>query len=84
LSLQEDITYKKNKELEGSLQEVLIEGPSETDILMLSGRTRANKIVTIRNSSEISGSLISVRIQKARHHSLNGVNSALETALTSQ
>jgi tRNA-2-methylthio-N6-dimethylallyladenosine synthase len=83
LSLQEDITYKKNKALEGSVQEVFIEGPSETNVDMLSGRTRTNKIVTIPNSSEISGSLISVRIQKARHHSLNGVNSALETAITS-
>ncbi len=82
LSLQEDITYKKNKELEGSLKEVLIEGPSETDIHMLSGRTRTNKIVTIPNSSEISGQIISVRIQKARRHSLNG-ESALETALIS-
>ena len=83
LSLQEGIAFKKNKELEGSLQEVLIEGPSETDIHMLSGRTRTNKIVTIQNSPDITGSLISVRIQKARHHSLIGVNSALETALTS-
>lgn len=83
LSLQEDITYKKNKELEGSVQEVLIEGSSETDIHMLSGRTRTNKIVTIQSSPEITGSLISVRIQKARLHSLNGVKSALETALTS-
>ena len=84
LSLQEDITYKKNQELVGSVLEVLIEGPSETDINMLSGRTRTNKIVTIQNSTEIIGSFISVRIEKARHHSLNGVNSVLETALTSQ
>jgi tRNA-2-methylthio-N6-dimethylallyladenosine synthase len=82
LSVQEDITHKINKELEGSVLEVLIEGPSETDINMLSGRTRTNKIVTIRNSSVKSGSLIPVRIQKARHHSLNG-ESALESALTS-
>jgi tRNA-2-methylthio-N6-dimethylallyladenosine synthase len=83
LSLQEEITYKKNRELEGFTLEVLIEGPSESNINMLSGRTRTNKIVTIPNSSEMKGSLISVRIQKARHHSLYGVNSALETALTS-
>ena len=83
LSLQEDITYKKNKELEGSVQEVLIEGASETDLHMLSGRTRTNKIVTIQYSPEITGSFISVRIEKARHHSLNGVKQALETALTS-
>lgn len=82
LSLQEEITYKKNKELEGSVQEVLIEGPSETDIHMLSGRTRTNKIVTIRNSAEKFGSRIHVRIQKARLHSLNG-ESALESASTS-
>jgi len=84
LSLQEEITYRKNKELEGSVQEVLIEGPSETDLLMLSGRTRSNKIVTIPDSSEKIGSLISVRICKARLHSLSGVNTALDTALTSK
>ena len=84
LSLQEEITYRKNKELEGSVQEVLIEGPSETDLLLLSGRTRSNKIVTIPDSSEMAGSLISVRICKARQHSLNGVNTALETVLASE
>lgn len=84
LLLQEEITYRKNKELEGSVQEVLIDGPSETDTHMLSGRTRTNKIVTIPKSSEISGSLISVRIQKARHHSLHGVNVSLKTVLASE
>lgn len=84
LLLQEEITYRKNKALEGSVQEVLIDGPSETDTHMLSGRTRTNKIVTIPKSSEISGSLISVRIQKARHHSLHGVNVSLETVLASE
>ena len=84
LRLQEEITYRKNQELEGTLQEVLIEGPSETDSKLLLGRTRTNKIVTIPNSSEEAGSLLSVRIQKARHHSLYGINTALETALVSK
>jgi len=84
LSLQEEITYKKNKELEGTIHEVLIEGPSESAPQLLAGRTRTNKIVTIPDSSERIGSFISVRIQKARHHSLYGVNTALETALTSE
>jgi tRNA-2-methylthio-N6-dimethylallyladenosine synthase len=84
LSLQEEITYRKNKELEGTIQEVLIEGSSETDALMLSGRTRSNKIVTISDSAEMTGSLISVRICTARQHSLAGVNTALETALASE
>lgn len=77
LSLQEEITYKKNKELEGSIQEVLIEGPSESDIHMLTGRTRTNKIVTIPKASEVTGSLIAVKILKARHHTLQGVNASL-------
>jgi len=84
LSLQEEITYRKNKELEGTVQEVLIEGASETDELILSGRTRTNKIVTMPNSSEKIGSLITVRICKARHHSLSGVNTSLEPSLASK
>ncbi len=64
--LQEEITYKKNKELEGSAQEVLIEGNLQKLIShMLSGRTRTNKIVTIQHSPEIIGSLVSVRIQES-------------------
>ncbi len=78
LSLQEEITYRKNKMLEGSIQDVLIDGPSETDIQMMAGRTRTNKIVTIPKSSEISGELISVMIQKARLHSLHGMNISAE------
>ena len=84
LSLQDEITYQKNKQLEGAVHEVLIEGPSETDPCLLSGRTRTNKIVTIPNSSETIGSLIPVRIHKARHHSLYGENTASETAFASK
>ena len=84
LSLQDEITFKKNKKLEGTEQEVLIEGPSETDASLLSGRTRTNKIVTIEDSQEPAGSLISVRIQKARRHSLNAVRPVKEKALTTQ
>jgi tRNA-2-methylthio-N6-dimethylallyladenosine synthase len=84
LRLQEEITYGKNQQLEGTVQEVLIEGPSETDSKLLSGRTRTNKIVTIPDSAEEIGSLLTVRIQKARPHSLCGINTASETALASK
>jgi tRNA-2-methylthio-N6-dimethylallyladenosine synthase len=83
LSLQDEITYKRNTQLEGSVLEILIDGPSETDPSLLCGRTRTNKIVTIPNSSEMPGSLVCVSVQKARHHSLYGVNAALETVLAS-
>ena len=73
LKVQEDITLQCNKSLEGSMQEILIEGPSETDPDMLMGRTRTNKIVTIPNTGEKEGSLLSVKIHRARHHSLSGL-----------
>lgn len=80
LKLQEEITYRKNKALEGTVQEILIEGPSENDETVLTGRTRTNKIVAIPDSHEHVGSCVSVIIQKARQHSLYGANPALENA----
>jgi len=81
LYLQEEITYRKNKMLEGTIQEILIEGPSETDTEMLMGRTRTNKIVTIRDSHEREGAFMKVMIEMARRHSLCGKNnSESETA----
>ncbi len=73
LKLQEDICLQKNRVLEGTLQEILIEGPSDTDAGMLMGRTRTNKIVIIDNQGEEEGALLQVRIEKARHHSLSAV-----------
>jgi tRNA-2-methylthio-N6-dimethylallyladenosine synthase len=72
LKVQEDITLQRNISLEGSVQEILIEGPSVTDPGMLMGRTRTNKIVTIRNVGDQEGTLLFVNIQRARHHSLDG------------
>jgi tRNA-2-methylthio-N6-dimethylallyladenosine synthase len=74
LRLQEEITYRKNKTLEGTIQEVLLEGPSETDSEMLFGRTRMNKIVTIRDKGERAGTYFLVRIERARQHSLLGTS----------
>ncbi len=74
LKVQEGITYRKNKMLEGTVQEILIEGPSETDGEMLVGRTRTNKIVTVKTSGEGAGSFRQVKIDRARLHSLSGVS----------
>lgn len=72
LTIQEDIALKRNRELEGSVQEILVEGLSATDPSMLMGRTRSNKIVTIDNNGAHEGALLNVFIEKARHHSLHG------------
>jgi tRNA-2-methylthio-N6-dimethylallyladenosine synthase len=84
LALQDDITLQKNSLLEGTCQEVLVEGPSETDSYLLTGRTRTNKIVNfslnaqqapfkLMNEKGLMNRLIMVRILRARRHSLEGV-----------
>jgi tRNA-2-methylthio-N6-dimethylallyladenosine synthase len=72
LKLQEVITYKINKVLEGKLLKVLVEGPSETDKDKLTGRTRTNKIVNFSGDIDNIGQLVEVKIVEAKQHSLNG------------
>ena len=72
LELQNDITNLKNKELEETVQEILIEKeyPENTDNLI--GRTRTNKIIPIPWNSNISpGDIVKVKITKANLHSLD-------------
>lgn len=73
LKIQDDITLGKNKSLVGTVQEILIEGESETDRDKLTGRTRSNKIVTFQKTEALNkGTFINVRISRARKHSLEG------------
>jgi tRNA-2-methylthio-N6-dimethylallyladenosine synthase len=72
LKLQESITYKKNKNLEGEILEILAEGTSETDPEKLTGRTRTNKIVNFYGDSSDIGKIIMVKILEAKQHSLYG------------
>jgi tRNA-2-methylthio-N6-dimethylallyladenosine synthase len=71
LKIQDEITLKKNRPLKGTVKEVLVEGPSETDPLKLTGRTRTNKIVNFTGRAS-EGELIDVEIVEARKHSLEG------------
>lgn len=75
LALQDEITLKKNKPLEGTVKEVLVEGPSDTDPVKLSGRTRTNKIVNFSGTARES-ELVRVEIIVARKHSLEGTQAA--------
>lgn len=72
LNLQESITYRKNKAIEGEVREILVESISETDSDKLTGRTRGNKIVNFYGKKEDIGRLINVRIIEAKQHSLYG------------
>jgi len=72
LALQEKITYRKNKALEGSIVEVLVEGKSATDPEKMTGRTGTNKIVNFYGDDSHTGRLIDIRIIDAKQHSLYG------------
>ncbi|GBD99742.1 (Dimethylallyl)adenosine tRNA methylthiotransferase MiaB [bacterium BMS3Abin07] len=70
--LQDVITLKKNKALEGREMEVLVEDADEGN--KYSGRTRTNKIVNFSSERDISpGAIITIRIEKSFRHSLSGI-----------
>ncbi len=72
LKLQESVTFRKNKALEGESLEILVESKSGTDPDKMTGRTGANKIVNFCGDDEDIGKIIQVKILKARMHSLDG------------
>jgi tRNA-2-methylthio-N6-dimethylallyladenosine synthase len=72
LSLQESITFTKNKTLEGMVFDILVEGVSETNPDTLTGRTRTNKIVNFCGDKGDIGRTVSIKIVEAKMHSLYG------------
>ena len=71
LSLQRDISLKKNSRFVGTVQEVLVEGHSKKGG-KLTGRTRGNKAVNFHGNDVLIGSLLSVRITSAGPNSFSG------------
>ncbi len=66
------IVAKRNKECEGKIFEVLVEGPSKNDETKLTGRTRNGKLVNFAGPKDLIGKLVSVKIIKAQSFSLTG------------
>jgi tRNA-2-methylthio-N6-dimethylallyladenosine synthase len=61
----------RNAALVGTVQEVLVEGPSRTDAEVLRGRTRGNKTTLFRGRAE-AGELVLVEVTDATSQTLNG------------
>lgn len=70
--IQYAIAREINQSLEGTIQEVLVEGGSKTDKEKLSARTRTNRIVIFSGPKDLIGRVINVRITEARTFSLYG------------
>lgn len=70
--IQKEATLRKNQELEGRVEEVLVEGSSKQSTQDVTGRTQSNKIVNFEGDLDLVGKLVPVRIVKAYAHSLRG------------
>jgi tRNA-2-methylthio-N6-dimethylallyladenosine synthase len=56
----------------GTVQRILVEGPSRKDASELMGRTECNRIVNFAGPARLSGQMIDVTITQALPHSLRG------------
>jgi len=70
--LQNQHTLERNTELEGRIQELLVEGRSRNSENDLMGRTSSWKIVNFKGELDLIGKLMNVKISKAYIHSLRG------------
>ncbi|MDP1691521.1 MAG: tRNA (N6-isopentenyl adenosine(37)-C2)-methylthiotransferase MiaB [Burkholderiaceae bacterium] len=64
----------------GTLQRVLVEGPSRKDAKELMGRTECNRIVNFKGPARLVGQMIEMTITAAYPHSLRGEVAVLEAA----
>jgi tRNA-2-methylthio-N6-dimethylallyladenosine synthase len=70
---QNDICLQKNREYEGSVQPVMVEGKSKNGDGQWSGRTMSNIIVNFNGSGLSPGQGVHIKITEALLHSLRGV-----------
>ncbi len=70
--IQYDIALDINRGLEGSIMEVLVDGPSKTNPDRLTGRSRTNHIVIFSGTKDLIGKLINVRITEGKTFSIFG------------
>ena len=59
----------------GTVQRVLVEGPSRKDQVQLSGRTENNRVVNFAGAPELIGRFVDLTITEALPNSLRGVRS---------
>jgi len=71
-ALQDQHTQEKNSALEGTIQEVLVEGLSKNSEHDVMGRARSWRIVNFKGEPEWIGKIVNVEITRGYLHSLRG------------
>ncbi len=56
----------------GTVQRLLVEGPSRKDVSELSGRTECNRMVSFKGAPRLIGHMVDVAITEVNTHSLRG------------
>jgi tRNA-2-methylthio-N6-dimethylallyladenosine synthase len=69
---QKKVSLAKNQDLEGTIQEVVVEGNSKKSPQEWMGRTRTNKIINFPGPTDLFGKTVPVRIEKAYINSSKG------------
>jgi tRNA-2-methylthio-N6-dimethylallyladenosine synthase len=68
----EEFAQLRNREMVGTVQTVLVEGPGRKNPAELQGRTENNRIVHFAGDARLVGQLVPVRITTAYPHALRG------------
>jgi len=68
----------------GTVQRILVEGPSRKDAAELMGRTECNRIVNFAGPARLVGQLIDVQITQAYPHSLRGEVVTSDSVVTAE
>lgn len=77
----EDNVRRISQSLVGTVQRILVEGPSRKDKAELMGRTECNRIVNFAGPARLAGRMVDVTIASALPHSLRGEVVTAESAL---
>jgi len=72
LALQKEISLRKNRQLIGRVEEILLEGESKLSKDRMMGRARTNKVVNVEAPRGLLGKTLEVRITGASANSLMG------------
>jgi tRNA-2-methylthio-N6-dimethylallyladenosine synthase len=70
--LQKEISLRKNRQLIGRAENILLEGESKLNTDQMMGRTRTNKVVNVEAPKGLVGKTLEVRITGASANSLIG------------
>lgn len=71
-AIQNEMSRRKNEQLNGEVVEVLVEGESKNNPDILAGRTRTNKLANFKGSKECIGQLVHVKITEPQTWTLKG------------